>query len=123
MKKALSIAGMLLLTGCGSFYKPVATAGVPCKGEQCNRVWTRAQTWIATNSAYRIQLVNDTIIQTYGPHEYSSSVAWTITKQERPTEGDSLIVLQGICNGTIYGCVFDPSVETNRLYYELQSIK
>lgn len=125
MKK--TIATILLsctaITGCGTFYRPSATAWVDCKAEQCNTMWARAQTWLVTNGGYRIQTVNDNIILTYGPHEYSDRTAFTLTKDRKLDGSGHRITITGRTDSTIYGSVYDPSIETNRLYHELMQIK
>lgn len=107
------------LGGCGGFYQPNATAILDCQEPQCGQLWSQAQAWLATNSAFRIQLVNDTVIQTYGPSESDpTSVGYTLTKQLKG-DGTGRIVIRSICSTTIYGCVVDPAPEANKLYYHL----
>lgn len=122
MKKTFSIiAACLTLSACATHYQPSARAGIACEGARCDRLWQRAQTWLATNSRYRIQIANDAIIQTYGPHagDYDS-VAYTVTKQQQP-DGKTLISIYGACHEVVIGCPFDPTHATNRLYYELEA--
>lgn len=111
-----------LLSGCGTFYKPTAQAGVDCEGARCDRIWQRAQTWLALRSQYRIQIANDAVIQTYGPHEHiHDAVAYTVTKLPQ-ANGKTLISIHGQCYPTIYGCVYDPAPLTNQLYDELNAL-
>lgn len=119
MKRIFLPVALLLLGGCAT-YKSQATAWVPCTGAECNELWARAQTWLATNSKYRIQLVNDNIIQTYGPIEGEiSGVAYTVTKQAQG-DGTSKIIITGFCSQIAYGgCMYDPAPWTNLLYAEL----
>lgn len=68
--KPLLIGGLaVLMAGCGTFYKPTAGGSVECQGAQCALMWQRVQTWVATNSRYRIQIATDSILQTFGPHD------------------------------------------------------
>lgn len=107
-----------LLTGC-TFYKPQSSAWIACEGAQCTELWSAAQVWLAKNSRYRFQIVNDNIIQTHGPHEnVFNGVAYTLTRETRG-EGKAAIVITGDCYSTIYGCAFDPSPYVNALYYHL----
>lgn len=118
--RKLAYAGLcaLALAGCaGMFFKPTATARINCAGDQCTDLFQRAQVWIAKNSSYRIQIMNDSIIQTYGPEEYSDAVAFTVTKEKTANGGQ--IVITGACYGTVYGCSFDPSIQTNQLFFAL----
>lgn len=121
--KKLAILLALLTAGCATHYQPSARAGVACEGARCDRIWQRAQTWIATNSRYRIQIANDSLIQTYGPHEgIHDAVAYTVTKDQRP-DGQTLIAIYGTCREVVIGCTFDPTGATNRLYYELEAVR
>jgi hypothetical protein len=119
LRKLILIACLSVLSGC-TFYQPTATAYVDCDGSKCDDLWQRAQTWLAKNSIYRIQVMNENIIQTYGPLEYrdGDGVAYTVTK-EKQTNGKTRIYIRGQCYGTVYGCVSDPSPFTNLLHKEL----
>lgn len=109
----------LLLQGCGTFYQPNATAYISCKGAQCNELWSKAQSWIALNSDYKIQNSSDSFLQTHGPYEYNASaMALTITKTI-DSKGDGKIFIRASCAATIYGCVYDPSIAANKLFYHL----
>lgn len=111
------------LNGCASFYRPNAVAYIDCEGARCDAMWARAQTWLATNSRYRVQLMHDNVIQTYGPHEnVFDGVAYTVTK-ENQANGKTRIYIRGSCAPTLYGCPFDPSSYTNLLHTELLSLK
>lgn len=112
----------ITLAGCGSFHPPTAVTGVECEGSRCDALWQRAQTWLATHGRYRIQIANDSVIQTYGPHDgVFDAVAFTLTK-ERQVSGKTLIAIRGSCYGTVYGCVIDPVPLTNQLYLELSKL-
>lgn len=119
----ITIITAILFTGCASFYQPTATARLVCEGPRCDQIWQRAQTWLVTNGRYRIQIVNDNIIQTYGPHEnIYNDVAYTLTRTKR-ADGTTLIEIHGTCHSGTFGCIFDPAPPTNKLYYELAAIK
>lgn len=119
---AIACLTATVLAGCGTFYKPTAIAGVECEGAKCDLMWQRAQTWLATNGRYRIQIANESVIQTYGPHDgVYDAVAFTVTKEKRPN-GQTLIAIRGSCYPTVYGCVFDPAPLTNELYNEMKKL-
>ena len=121
MRRTLAMTLLALsVSACASFYQPSATAWVKCEDKaHCDTLWDRAQTWIATNGAYRLQTITQSVIQTYGPHDnVYGRVAYTITKEGRP-DGNTYIVIRGSCAPTLYGCVFDPSEDTNRLHSAL----
>ena len=115
-----SMSGFAALCACGTFYQPQALAGIDCEPERCAELWQRAQVWLATNGSYRIQLVTDSVIQTYGPDERDpTAVAYTVTRAISAS-GRGKITIRGSCAPTIYGCVTDPSKATNALYYALE---
>lgn len=114
---AIVVIASLLLGGCATF-PPSATAWVSCQGQRCDVLWSRAQVWIANYSAYRIQIANENIIQTYGPLEGRGDVAYSVTK-ERQADGGFKIYVRGHCYATVYGCFSDPAAPTNALYSEL----
>lgn len=119
--KAIAIAAVVAAaTGCAT-YRQTAVATLVCESQAtCDSIWQRAQVWVATNSAYRIQLANNNIIQTYGPHEnVHDAVAFTITR-EPTTSGTTAIRIRGSCHPTIYGCLFDPAPLTNQLFHALK---
>jgi hypothetical protein len=68
----------------------------------CGTMWQRAQIWLVDNSHWRIQMANDTLLQTYGPSDHSTDVAYTITRQPNGQNGYK-IVMRAVCNN-IYGC-------------------
>jgi hypothetical protein len=118
MMKFAALAAAALVAGCTA-YQPTATAWVRCDGKQCDELWGRAQTWLATNGRYRIQIANDHVIQTYGPHEgVVDAVAYTVTK-EKQADGTSKIFIRGHCFQTAYGCMYDPAPYTNALHSAL----
>lgn len=121
MKRFLLLAAVALLAGCGSMvvYPPSATASVICEGDRCDVLWRRAQTWLATNSQYRLQVVSDVVLQTYGPTDASDAMGWTVTRMDHEA-GKKLIVITTRCRATVYGCFDNPGLAANVLWAELQ---
>lgn len=120
--KSSAAACAVTLSGCAAFYQPNAVASIECTGQRCDQMWARAQTWLVTNGRYRIQTMNDNVIQTFGPHDgVYDAVAYTLTR-EKAANGASVIRIIGACKGTVYGCVFDPAPYTNLLYQELSKL-
>lgn len=61
-----------------------ADAAFECVGAaQCSTAWRAAQAWVVANSGYKIQVVSDAIIQTYNATNYSTSWAFTVTREPR----------------------------------------
>ena len=53
-----------------------------CEGEEeCKVMWERATFFVNENAGFKIQVHNDTIIQTYNPSKYSTSLAFSIYKE------------------------------------------
>jgi hypothetical protein len=96
----------LLAAGCAT---APATPQPParqifCKaGPDCEAKWSRAVSWVTTNSAYKIKIQTDQIIQTMGPSNSSPLPAYTVTKVA--TSGGAYeITFDGGCDNWI-GCV------------------
>lgn len=106
-----------LLSGCAT-YRPTSPAWIACDGSRCDELWSRAQVWVAKHSAYRIQIANDNIIQTYGPMSGDASPAYSITR-EREGAG-AKIIIHAICYDSGLGCMYDPSPYANGLLAELK---
>lgn len=73
---------------------------------------------MAKNSAYRIQIVNDNILQTYGPASGVASPAYAITKERQG--GGAKVIIHAICYDSRLGCMYDPSPYANALLAELK---
>lgn len=100
----------LVLAGCAvgpkldSFEIMEANEPLVCASkEQCDLYWQKAQIWVTENSHYRIQMANDTIIQTFGPANSSPYLAYIITKHPDALSGGSRIKISGGC-ANIFGC-------------------
>ncbi len=89
-KSGLILIGLsaLTLAGC-SASPPAPNAAAPVqpitctKGPDCDVKWSRAVSWVATNSSYKIQTQTDNIIQTTGPLPNDPDPAYTVTKVAR----------------------------------------
>lgn len=109
MKRIGLIAGLAItLMGC-STPQPLTekqlqdiTAPSCSTKAECDTMWQQSQVWIAQHSAWKLQTVTDTIIQTYGPGD-STDVAYTITRI--PLGGGiNSISMRAAC-GNLFGCV------------------
>ena len=107
MRSNLSILlGTLVLAACASApddpaSNPEAAAPLACINKaQCDLYWQRAQAWIAANSAYRVQHVTDTVIQTYGPMGATFALAYTVVKTPSP-DGSGRIAIACACGNLI----------------------
>lgn len=53
-----------------------------CEGEdECKVMWERASFFVNTNAGFKIQIHNDTLIETYNPTDYSTRLAYSISKE------------------------------------------
>lgn len=85
----------------------LAAGPVICDGpEQCNLWWRRAQLWIARNSAYKLQVISDTVLETYGARPGSTGWAFGATR-EPLQDGAEQIELSPNC-GKYAQCTENP---------------
>ena len=106
----LMIVVSLALSGCASNQQRTAqremynsTIPVCNKGEDCDNKWDAAQIWVSKNCGMKIQLVNDTIIETYNSSKNSTHLAASILR-EPIGNGKYKITIKTGCNN-IFGCV------------------
>ncbi len=114
----------IALSACQT-YPPTATTSVSCSAATCDDMWRYAQAWIAQNSAYRIRLANDVVIETFGPLESGpvSGLAYKLVKTG-PAGRAGTISITSACNATVYGCInVDPSIGATQLARELRSLE
>jgi hypothetical protein len=111
MKRFTLIAfGVMTLSGCVStdlsavrarFQSTVPTCSTP---EDCKVKWEASQAWMATSLPLKVQMVTDTIIQTYNPCPNCTQTAAQVVKM--PRGGSYAIVIKTWCNN-IFGCFPD----------------
>ncbi|HGK8567250.1 TPA: hypothetical protein ACJ753_004058 [Yersinia enterocolitica] len=109
MKKILLISAIAAsLSGCASplgdpSLKAEAEAPLICSGEkECGLFWQRAQFWVASNSAWKIETANDTLISTHNPMPNSPATAYQVTKLPN-TDGTARIFIKPFCDN-MFGC-------------------
>jgi len=49
--------------------------------EECNLMWERATFFVTNNSGFKLQIHNDTVIQTYNPTNHSVRLAFNISRE------------------------------------------
>jgi hypothetical protein len=98
---------MPFLFGCASVSQQAAAPPIPavtCKaGPDCDAKWSRAVSWVTTNSAYKLGTQTDSVIQTKGPSDSDPSPAYTVTKVAK-SPGIYEFTFTGGCDN-IFGCV------------------
>ena len=129
--KFLVIALVLFFSGCATEYvnpyldgKHSVAAGnttesiqpVKCSDKaDCDAKWGKSLAWVANNGRWKIQLSNDSIIQTYGPGN-SINNAFTVIRQNN-ADGSGSIDIQVRC-GNLFGCT--PSVKDHERAFKNQ---
>ena len=110
-----TIAAMsFLLAGCATPGESMSAADTAelnaplyCNNEtECKNVWERATYYVSTNSGYKIQNINDNLIETY--NSVDTSLAWKIVKKPLGN-GKYQVLTQAWCNN-VFGCYPDPLV-------------
>jgi hypothetical protein len=106
-KLSLFFAAIAVALGaCATAQPKVATPLRPItctKGADCDGKWSRAVSWVATNSAYKVQTQTDSIIQTMGPLPDDPRPAYSVTKLATgPTTYE--ITFNGGCDNWL-GCI------------------
>ncbi len=75
-----------------------------CEGEkQCKEMWDRAMYFINTNAAFKIQTVNDNMIETYNPRQGSRKLAFRVLKQPLGNNKYKILTFAW-CDDTMFGC-------------------
>jgi hypothetical protein len=110
-KAALGVG--LLLAGCSYSLQMGEPPPEPitCKaGPDCDAKWSRAISWITTNSYWKIQSQTDQLIQTSNSVGSTPHPSFTVTKLAKEN-GIYEITFAGACDNSI-GC--DPTVAESR---------
>ena len=101
----------VLLVGCATPGAEMSVAETEelneplyCESEsQCTSVWERATYYVTTNSGYKIQHINDSLIETYNSND--TSLAWKIVK--KPLGDGKYQILTSAWCGNAFGCYPD----------------
>ena len=89
MFRSTALIAILAIAGCAApqpVRSPavVAAADAPllCKGkDQCDLYWQRALFYVNNNSRFKVQLANDSLIQTFSPTGQTSYVGYNISRE------------------------------------------
>lgn len=114
----LLIAAIVGLTGCASKpaspveQKAAETPLICVDVEQCNLYWKRAQFYVNQNSRFKIQLSNESLIQTYSPTGGTTDVGYNIS-QEPLSDGSVRLWVKIWCDN-MFGCYPDTVQEIAR---------
>jgi len=105
----------LLLAACGSAIEDERTpTAVACRpGPDCDCKWARAIAWVQQNAHYRIEQVDPSRIQTFGPFGKSEGTAITIQKVLSGDGGAQLFINVSCAN--IVTCY--PSVAAQKISF------
>lgn len=59
----------------------IKSTAIRCRSEEsCKVAWLKAVQWVQANSQYKIRMMNDYIIETYGPTDYAKGIAFTVQR-------------------------------------------
>jgi hypothetical protein len=69
---------------------------------QCEKMWEAAQVWIVKNSAYKLQIATDVLLETYNPSQYDTGIAVRVLKE--PTSNSSYKISVVVYCDNLFGC-------------------
>ncbi|WP_308366981.1 MULTISPECIES: hypothetical protein [unclassified Microbulbifer] len=104
------IISLILFTGCAANKQKLSAdlqkeldEPLYCEGEdQCKEMWERATFFVNANAGFKIQIHNDTIIQTYNPTNSSPRLAFSITRE--PLGGGKYQIWTKVWCANMFGC-------------------
>ncbi|MGE3666954.1 MAG: hypothetical protein AB7G51_10085 [Steroidobacteraceae bacterium] len=65
-------------------------------------MWERATYFVSTNAGFKLQIHNDTIIETYSPTDYSTELAFSISRE--PLGGGRYQIWTKAWCANMFGC-------------------
>lgn len=110
MKKIVLLLLSVLLASCAINQVPLSaeqqrlyeTPLICTNEQQCSLFWERATYWVSTVSAFKIQTLSPSLIETFTPTGPSAQLAWKITKEPLP-DGTYRIWIYAGC-ASRFGC-------------------
>ena len=101
---------VLVISGCASVQPKLSTElqsefdePLYCDGEnECKMMWERATYFINKNAGFKLQIHNETIIETYNPAQNSPKLAFSVSR-EPLGNGKYRIWTKAWCNN-MFGC-------------------
>lgn len=112
LRKTATAMASAALCACATFphdapvdaeTEAIASEPLMCSSEeQCKLFWQRAQFWLATNSAYKMQVISDTILETYNGPRGSVNFSYRVF-MERNQGGSARIWIHAFCAND-FGC-------------------
>jgi hypothetical protein len=111
-KKIALFALALIVAGCASqpmsdAEREEALAPLVCQGKpQCDFYMQRATAWVALNSHWRIQIANETVVQSIYLGGRETWLSYQVVREPR-ADGSAKITVIANC-GKEYGCQPDP---------------
>lgn len=74
-----------------------------CQGEaQCKEYWERATFYVSNYAGFKIQILSDTLIETYNPSENSIRMAYKISKE--PLGNGKYQIWTSVRCANMFGC-------------------
>lgn len=113
MKKLLlAVVLANALTGCAGVplsaeQQNLVTSPIDCRSKSdCDVKWSRAQSYIARSSYWKIRVATDTLIQTEGPMD-SMELAYSSTRLLNADGSGEISIVIGC--GNMFGCSTNPA--------------
>jgi len=118
MKNLRALMAAFILSGCvnASSAPEVKADPITCSAKvECDAKWSRAVSWVAQNSAYKIKTTSDYLIQTYGPELHETDAAFTVTRLAT-TGGVYEITFNGGC-AVSFPLSCSPTINNSRIAF------
>lgn len=112
------VAMIAFLSGCATTLTPeqkaefekYAAQQVTCtEGDDCDVKWGKARTWVLKYSGWKIEILTNSIIQTYGP--YNDRVSAYVINKVPIGNRRHKITIYVTCNN-LFGCKPEPLIAT-----------
>ncbi len=91
-----------------------------CEGEeQCKEMWERATFWVKSHSGFKLQILNDSVIETYNSTGGSVRLAFSVTRE--PLGGGRYQIWTNARCDNIFGCETPPIEAIARAKYYMRT--
>lgn len=80
-KRAALLFAVAAILPAQAIADSIKSTAIRCRSEEsCKVAWLKAVQWVQANSQYKIRMMNDYIIETYGPNDYGKGIAFTVQR-------------------------------------------
>lgn len=108
---ALFLVAVLMMSGCATQQEPELPAELQpywntalyCEGDaECKKMWERATYFVNANAGFKLQILNDNVIETYNPPHGNTNMAFSISKE--PMGDGKYRIWTKVWCGNMFGC-------------------